>query len=340
MKRQNNTRLIGGLCALCVLCLASLTVPAQRKPRAKTPIKAPTLAWATEPLDLDADSLPPFYVGHAVVEFLPALEKYQKRAAKSEFETTAQYQFRLANLRNGRLTGNLLIASNMALSIGQSEDSPLSSSYNADEGELTVRLALASRYEWLDRSRALGAYMGRTAFNRRAKVTIERRDSIYLDWDAGKFDFLPGWESSNAVYGAYARVYRVPPESARAVKAGWRALIIYEIAESDPYEYDLLEDDPTLDSPYQVYQHLYTIHVRPVDVWFFDWPTGRIYEKLNAPPEMPEVAVAAPTPSPTPLPTPEVTPPPAPTLCRTPSKAPSRPNERPGRACWPASHSS
>jgi len=143
------------ICLVGLILLSGLVLPlaAQKKPRH---LKSNGPHWATAPLDLNLEKLPPHYIGHSLAALNALLDKREAQLTKDEFETTNAHQERVAALMRQPLQANFTEDACWAFAIpvgkfeeysSQPEDEPIKVSYDADVNVLTVSVRLTTQGE-------------------------------------------------------------------------------------------------------------------------------------------------------------------------------------------------
>jgi len=267
--------------------------------------KATSPPFDTTPFNVNVAQLPGHYLGHSLVPLIAALSRWKRIAGKGEFETTVDYQQRLANHRQALLFGRIRFNDLMAFSIGPSDNGQLTSKYEADLGILTVTLKLdrdvlndnrddpVYTATWVDTSHTYGSYVGRNVFNRAVRVKVVRADHFSLGISASALEDFAELNQGDSKIGstifyAYEKLCNVAlnigPVEAREVKPRLRALIIGYLSEN-PYSYTSDHDTPTISDPYDYYSHRYLIKVVPQEIWIYDFSSGLIYSKITSSPK-------------------------------------------------------
>lgn len=99
---------------------------------------------ATNPVkpNIGADSLPPNFAGQDAKTLFTQLSDLKRRLMKSEFETTAEYEKRVAQEKQKPLLGNLTIRDTFSLVVSNVE-----ASYDADSQKMKQHLRHQVRQE-------------------------------------------------------------------------------------------------------------------------------------------------------------------------------------------------
>ncbi len=250
-------------------------------------------AWAqgyvNSPINLKAQKLPPFFLGHNPVEVYNSLGS--TKTAKGRFETTSQYQARRARVTSHALFGKTYAWSPLGFVI-----TPSWSDYNADTREFVAHFALYKDtvYEdfsgfdinkshevlrtvtqsYLESSRT---YEAQNAFGAHVTVDSEHRSAFgftVMNWK--DFKFVPT-DSEKSVYRLSYKTY-ISPDAARKLQKNIRAMFVgYS---TTPYQtQDIDGKSATYDSPYSRYTQFYYACLHLKEVWFFDEGSGYIFQK-------------------------------------------------------------
>jgi len=216
-----------------------------------------------QPFDISRESLPPNYLGHYFPAIFAAVAKRQAASKKGEYETTSDYENRLARLSRLPLVGSLRTDSLFAFVIG-----PVSQNYEADGNTLHLSLALTADAQWLHTEKLIGSYVGRNAFNRAVRVKAYRYDDYLLE--------IEGYSQPDDTFSASITK---GPVDAQKIKPHIRALLLcYSLTGASS---DSDHDPPTVDEPYDEYRFKYTLNIKPVALWFFDSANGTVLAKVE-----------------------------------------------------------
>jgi TonB family protein len=282
-----------------IVCFIALTAiisvssaPAQKRTearRASRPAQKPpdsASKFDTQPFDRRREDLPPHYIGNSYIDLIAALSKRQRIAGKGEFESTIDYRARMERINSQPLSGGITFNSILAFTVNQ-YDEQLEVKYDADLTVLDAVLKWQSSYlvsgakytlKWFESSEHVTNYVGRTAFGARKRVQVYRNADYYIgaNWNKGNGRSLSSYdappEASTSIF--------MPPSEARIAKGNLRALLVCRLAEQ-PVFTDSDRDTPEITDPYDRFNFTYAVIVVPLEVWFYDLPTGRVYAKLS-----------------------------------------------------------
>lgn len=287
---MRTSRLISRCFLFLILLLYSqfcILVCAQKSRASK---KQSSPDFTSSAFDPTIERLPTRFLGNSLASLINPLTAQRKRWNKSEFETTAEYQARVAALRRSSLIGSLSYESLLAFSIGRHEQ--LSATYDADLTLLTVELKFETAYmvgsysdryyqlTWADTSQRVTSYIGRTAFNRRARVSVYRNNTYYLAMRLNDLKGISEVKDNYPLGGTLTVTFMMPPNEARQFKANLRALVIGHLADN-PYDDSYENDTPEIDDPYDRHNFSYFFKIIPQEIWFYDISSGMIYAKLS-----------------------------------------------------------
>ncbi len=265
--------------------------PAHPQTEAK-PALAP--AYSTEALDLTTTKLPAGYMGHDPERLYTALAG--KFSEKGEFESTQEYEARLAQARTTPVIANLSLSDTFAGQIDLSKGTH-EVRYDADQKVLRVTLELdlavldtgSFRYEnrlkeirLKERTKVLDVYTGKTAAGVEREVPKRQMDS----WEL----LFTNFQSFPFKRGKYADVtfdmelpIALPMDvpAAKAAKPNLRALAVFQFKEPyiRNYENHVM---PTLSLPEERLLHWYFLVTEVKEIWFYNLEMGEVYSKIRS----------------------------------------------------------
>ncbi len=246
----------------------------------------PHAGFDQQPFDLSRDVLPPNYSGHSFPVLYAAAARREVASRKGEYETTNDYENRLARLNSLPLVASLKSDSLFALVIG-----PVRQDYDADAKTVHLSLALSSHDggasltgTWLHTQKLIGSYIGRNAFNRAVRVKAYRYDDYLLKVDRSLALRMSSFDGAT---DAFTSSIVVGPLDAQKVRPHVRAVLLCELSSVSS---DKDHDGPTIDEPYDEYTFKYTMNVIPRGVWFFDSSTGFVLARVGLAKEVPPIA--------------------------------------------------
>ena len=281
---------------ICLLALAAIIsvppVPAQTRAGARRASRSaqkparPSSKFDTQPFNRQREDLPPNYIGNSYIDLIAALSKRQRIAGKGEFESTIDYRARMERVNSQPLSGGITFNSLLAFTVNQ-YDEQLEVKYDADLTVLDAVLKWQSSYlvsgarhtlKWSESSEHVTNYVGRTAFGVRKRIQVYRNTDYYIGTNWGQEN--GGGRSSYGTPPEASTSIFMPPSEARIAKGNLRALLVCRLAEQ-PVFTDSDRDTPEITDPYDRFNFTYAVIVVPLEVWFYDLPTGRVYAKLS-----------------------------------------------------------
>jgi hypothetical protein len=232
------------------------------KKEAQQPAPAP----ATNPVKQNSgtDSLPPNFTGHDVKALFTRLSELKKRLVKSEFETTTEYEKRIAQEKQKPILGTLTVQDTFSLVIPNVE-----ASYDADSQKMQFFLPVEkSRMAELYRSAGMSQ-------DKKTASDLEGVSLYSIQWSGNSrydhigifFDDMHNLTLTNKSYpSGFSAEVHLGVEEAKRLKNMTQAVAIVQFEE--PYAGEGLRIDNQL-------------QVRLIDVYFFDPQTGRILAKVS-----------------------------------------------------------
>jgi hypothetical protein len=218
-----------------------------------------------------------------------AIEKTRLKG-KSEFETTAQYDQRLAQYADKPLYGPLRISSTFAF-VFPSRETPgnlenmyplnLTTSYKADTTTMTATVWFEQlgtpdyrgrSILWNEMTVTTGSYEGSNAFGatRHIEKTTSTITSLAFNL-ASPFYF---WRKDLEIS------FVVPAEKAKLLKNNLRVLFVAKLV--SPYVIETQEyTGPTFDDPYAASDVYHYFQCDISAIWLFDSSTGEVVAKLT-----------------------------------------------------------
>ena len=249
--------------------------------------KVDAVTYSKEPLELTAgdQAVPLGFQGNNVKAIYEALQ--QKVKPKDEFETTADYQKRVADAATKPILGSLQANSLMSVVVDAS------STYNADVGTSEIKFSLSSPpilisdynnradegvVEFSRRLLEKSTYTATNGFGAKAEV-LKTEYEIYGV-------FLDGWKQIK-LQPAFVMEY-IEPEAegrfvipmsvdiAKAAKSHLKALVSFTLHE--PYSVKTYDfgGKTTIQNPYDTTYNVYLLRGTVQDVVFFNENDGQI----------------------------------------------------------------
>lgn len=248
--------------------------------------------YSTAKLDLLTDKLSSEYLGQSVEDIFHAYQKRVKNQ-KDEFETSADFERRVAALEQEPLVGNIKSYDCLAYAVTPIEikfyDAPgkgeigivkthekeVLARYDAESGIITVKPSWVDCYyaTWPKASciatvreyYRFPPYIAQNAMGATMTVTYSKIFSYgVLFRDANADDFTIS--------------ISMPPEKAKALKNNLGLLVLYKLTE--PYiksDYNVIT--PTFSDPRKTEELSSHLIANVVEVWLYNFKTGEIYRK-------------------------------------------------------------
>lgn len=230
------------------------TVSRTRNPAAVNP----TNKYASTPFNPELTLLPSRFKGHDADLIFHALRLQDIEAGKDEFETTAKWEKRKEAIYGKPLVGTVDDRSIFAFVI------PIKTKYNADEQRMYYNMEMGGDgMLWRSETFHYQPYLGSNAFG----VTRRVQPVLYSQTIIIATNHIP--------FGSFSI------KRADAIESKYRlnALVVCRLVE--PYwqrENDTLVK-PTIQEPVEVKVVRSSLHVKVLEIWFFDFLTGTIYAK-------------------------------------------------------------
>ncbi len=234
-----------------------------------------SISYSTIPFDITAEKLSKGYQGHSLLDI------YQKLTIphpKGEFETTEEYEARVARWKLSPILGQITPSDTLAFEIlDVLAPDALSLKYDADSEELTAKIKFEThdfndgKTRWLEtyyRSKNLGSHMGVTRMGVKFKVTSHVGTSIGI---GVKEQIEP-----ISISRKFSR------DEALKLKLLTRVYAIVSLDE--PYKVDdSTSSSASLDNPNEWYTKYLGLYVNLKAIILVNIETGEIIAKAEAP---------------------------------------------------------
>ena len=254
------------------------------------------------PFDLNKEKIPIAYNGIDPILLFNKLESRSTNLIKNEFETTAQYQERIAKTDSVSIIGKLNKNSYFAFKVNIRNLTGFKVSYNADEQLLNVKLILQmytnyelkNSFDYTRKSVELkeisnkSIYLGSNAFGATQRIEKSKESSYHV--------LIDNWENFTDKRGEYETDTITckfnldaihSKQIVKSIKTNNKILGCLIIGKlSHPFSctgYSYFE--PTLDSPFEYITYYKYINLQVYEIWFYNTQTGLIYSKLKAQPK-------------------------------------------------------
>jgi hypothetical protein len=249
--------------------------------------------YSTEPIDFNTDKFPPKYLGHDIAKLSSKLEN-AFTTKKSEYETTEQYNSRIAEQRKKPLIGSIGIDDYFVLVLTSKDKSlkheisgfsdyfpqSIRSEYDADNKKLNIDIiknACFYKGDILTSAYCLTTYYGvfasefYTAGNAMgATIQVEKYSQTAYSLLLDNSHFAEEYTIINDVDVATA--IKLKDELALAV--------VFKV--KDPYvKKGWFYTQPTLKEPRESQTAYTSVAGIPVAFWYFNFNTGKIIKKID-----------------------------------------------------------
>lgn len=235
-------------------------------------------AYLNGSFDSSLSKLPHNFKGHNIVKLYNGLSEFvsDELDEKSEFETTKQYQNRIASGLRKPYYGKCNLDSQIAFEI------PLAKEYNADTQVFKAAIMPGTRwfelkkydsiegyqYIFVKKMEKISHYIGSNVFGVTAEVTKINEDSYYI-----KYKSLP--LDKNNTY-----TVTINTDEAKQLKLHLKAIVIGKIVR--PFtSYVGHYIAATFTEPTEYYIHGYYIYFEPKELWFVNDSSGIIIDKVD-----------------------------------------------------------
>lgn len=226
---------------------------------------SPTPATSLIKSSVPTDSLPSNFAGHDIKTLVTQLLDLKKRLVKNEFETTAQYEKRIAEELQKPIIDNLTIKDSFSLVV-----SGVRAEYNADTQKMQFFLPIEkSRMAELLRSSSSLSRDKKTAYDLSDVnlYSIQWRSERGYDTQGIFFDEMNNLLPTEKNYSqGFSAEVALSVEDAKRLKNAVKAVVVVQLEEPYAGRGGLVDTQ---------------LQVRLVDVYFFDPQTGKILAKMS-----------------------------------------------------------
>lgn len=247
------------------------------------------------PFDVHQDRLPPQFTGNSITAIFNAVQ-HRLDLRKSEFESDARYQERIAKLSNSRLVGDVPLNGTIAVALtcDTSEPHRECDHYDAESGSMYVEVPFLSvqpgtgsdEYQPAsiqvkeEASRRIPAGIAQNGFGARFAISSQDVTRYFID------AVPPYWLNAASVQPAAGETnprfeLQMIPEQAMRAKSNLRELIIGRI--TPPFLGDVEDavNEPRQSYPIRTSMHVRSIHMTIDEVWFYNSRTGEVYRRIR-----------------------------------------------------------
>ena len=253
-----------------VVVFANSTCQAQSPVNAKKSSVAKQTSYSIEPIDPKVDTFPQSYVGH---DLLKIVNSINPPAPKGEFESSAQYEVRLAAWVEKPYLGKIAPKDSIAIEIPSGQTSALSSTgflseYDADEEVMNANIRFSpeiGEVSWLDAfstSKFLGESQAVTRMN--VKFAVKSFEVTKLG--------LAFKDQQRTISVAI----KMPKSEAQQRKHDLKAFVVVTLA--TPFRFQFRTNSKaTLDIPVERRINFLGLSVKGSRIVFVDFKTGEVY---------------------------------------------------------------
>ncbi len=259
----------------------------------------------TKPFNMSVDKLGPMYTGHDPELLYNNIRLRKESGAKDAHETDEQYRERIGREISRHLMGTLDFDSTYAFRI-----TPKEVLYNVKDQVMQVRCPLSFVFEGGRREGTKKAFTVkyRPQLDNRYTITDSRGSRIEVEeikflehavvlTNAGDFPIervaLPDTggdtKTKNAGGGvkdeksnreAITGTIKMAPEDAKRFEGGIMALLVCKLAA--PYtSYEEIRRGPTAEKPGVYLASYHYLHIRLLEIWFYDVMSGKVFKKMG-----------------------------------------------------------
>jgi len=273
--------------SICFMALCSQVAHGDdaADPNALMPSRA---GYTTTSLDPSGTSLPASYQGiDPSVTFINLVHKFE--TAKGEFETTQQYNDRLAKANKTPVIGDLMVDEDYEFKI---DPSCVRTVYDADKKEMTVKLTFVyskAVFSWGDPDNntlllqqtetGKQVYTATNGFGAEFQVAKATDNDVSLSvLNMKDFHFKMGF-ADDVVGDTTGFIVPMDVDAAKSAKANIAVLAICHLAQKDGHYIASHHENttPTTSSPFDLDITDAYINAKLDQVWVYDSATGQVY---------------------------------------------------------------
>lgn len=241
-------------------------------------------SYSEELITPDATSLPEKYRGNNPQQIWAAIAYWFQ---KDEFETTKDWEKKIANIGNKSLCGKFKITDLFAFQVA---DGYVATSYDADNSSMSVDIPFAGLSDDMSRlmpilfkSETIGFYNTQNAFGASFRVEQKRCNAYHLCHSGWS-----GWDLNTDE--KYRRKYvslTMTPDNAKRSKDKISMMAICHIAQDDrinaglPVNGKQEVSEPTIQNPVEEFTSTFDLSAHIESIWIYNFETGEIYAKIG-----------------------------------------------------------
>jgi len=282
---------------LFLLSVAGLTVPESAQSQTKkaatqrkagkltAPVEAPQQEEAFDP-SVYANGLPQGYRGVAPDELVGALDVLRAALRKDEYETTAQYEARRAELLARPLLRRIAETDLLAVSLNEPQ---VSRTYDADQGLMTIHM---------ESMQSLGTILDPSDFMlqssqiplRGAFRVRDSTDTVFMNAYGAKWEGKKVYaEDAVLLVPSYVPLsvqFSLPQDVARSLRDSKLAVLLIGSLSSRDLVRSAISAKASVGNPDDLFVLSRACRLRPTQIWVYDVSTGRVLSRtvLNPPP--------------------------------------------------------
>jgi hypothetical protein len=232
-----------------------------------------------KPFDSRVEKLPTNYKGHNLKLLWEVLSKIKTHLIKSEFETTDNYNGRVAKIKTATLAGRLPLDSIFCFVLDPKDYKSL---YSADHKKFTLTIGglfplTTPTFTGYDIDFQSDKYQGTNAFGVSKIVTRFNQESVKLEVTNPEAFFKKSiwYEPLEIIFP------NIESDVAPSLKEYLKVLVVFSVPDIQMHDY-YSESKPTINDPTEYNSVEHYIKVRLKEIWVFDITSGNIWKKLKA----------------------------------------------------------
>lgn len=264
--------------------LAFFIIFASASPCAAQSPNSSSIRYSSTPLTPSTTDVGPQYHGFDPAAIYASAQALSVAQRKSDFETRAQYESRIAGLASYEIAPGTPLSADVPFLLNDATsrdlNAEISFSYNADLETLSINItprierfveAQGLTFAVLklkSEVRQIGEYPGENSYGAATEV-MEVQDSLYG----------VSFERNSWLNGAKIFI-KMKPHEAKRLDQDLGVLLLGRL--SSPWTLQqFAHDHPTMDDPSDYYQAARYLYVVPDQVWIYDLASGKVIEKIN-----------------------------------------------------------
>ncbi len=302
---------IAVLLVCCMVFTGSCSGPGKGGPKGRPGPGDPgnsfiSTVFDTRPFNMNVDKLEPMYTGHNPELLYNNILKRKENNTRDPGETQEQYRARIGREISLPLIGALDFDSIYAFRI-----TPKEIRYNEKDRVMKVHCILSPVFGKNGRNSDKRSFMVRYQPQLDNRYTITGKDGAKIEVEEIKFleyavvpanigsfpvektgspdapqdvkekNAVPMVTNSGSDRGTITGTVTMTPEDAKRFEGGIMALLVCKLAE--PYiSYEEISRTPTSEKPGVYLARYHYLHIRLLEIWFYDVMSGKIFKKMTA----------------------------------------------------------